>query len=170
MSLKQAFSFNLYHSSLNKLQRRKSRIEEDFYKSHLFIENGYELVNGDYQEKLVEELRKMIREKKSDAEIEDFEGMFRNPTALESYQEFLSEHKDKDERVLLILDNFGKEREESINVFKEMLNHIDIYTVIDNKIYTDSSQINELKDSLDKAYEYYCLKEAEYRKTFTRKL
>lgn len=63
MSLKQAFSFNLYHSSLNKLQRRKSRIEEDFYKSHLFIENGYELVNGDYQEKLVEELRKMIREK-----------------------------------------------------------------------------------------------------------
>ncbi|ELL0596544.1 hypothetical protein Q6U54_002140 [Vibrio vulnificus] len=102
--------------------------------------------------------------------------MFRNPTALESYQEFLSEHKDKDkdkdkdERVLLILDNFGKEREESINVFKEMLNHIDIYTVIDNKTYTDSSQINELKDSLDKAYEYYCLKEAEYRKTFTRKL
>ncbi|QOD51718.1 hypothetical protein IC628_09440 [Photobacterium damselae subsp. piscicida] len=63
MSLKQAFSFILYHSSLNKLQRRKSRIEEDFYKSQLFIENGYELANGDYEEKLVKELLKMIREK-----------------------------------------------------------------------------------------------------------
>ncbi|MEZ9617607.1 hypothetical protein AB4264_18225 [Vibrio sp. 10N.261.55.B8] len=171
MSVKQAYSFTLYHVSLNQLIRRK-QYEDGIEKSRLFaVENGYKLVNTDYQQKLLNEVGEMAKEKKSVMEIEEFENSSQNSTELESYREFLSDHKGEIDRVLLIVDSKNSEVcEETLSVFSEVLNHIDIHTVVDTKTYTESAQIDELKESLDKAYEAYCLAEKERRKNFTRKL
>lgn len=171
MSAKKAYSFTLYHVSLNQLIRRK-QYEDGIEKSRLFaVENGYKLVNTDYQQKLLNEVGEMAKKKKSVMEIEEFENSSLNSTELESYQEFLSEHKDEPERALLSVDSKGSEAcKETLSVFKEMLNHIDVHTVVDAKTYTNAAKIDELKESLDKAYEDYRLAEKERRKNFTRKL
>ncbi|EOV0920119.1 hypothetical protein ACOLNO_002929 [Vibrio parahaemolyticus] len=171
MSDKKAYSFSLYHVSYDKLWRRK-QYKAGIEKARMYAsENGYKLVNGDYISKLHDKITRMKSENYSQFEIEKFKTSYQNSTEIESYKEFLSSHKDETERVLLIVDRKRFEVcEETLTVFKEMLKHIDIHTVVDGKTYTESSQIEDLKVSLNKAYEDYILFEEERRMNFTRKL
>ncbi|EOW7171699.1 hypothetical protein ACOZ9A_001551 [Vibrio parahaemolyticus] len=112
------------------------------------------IVNADHIQKLMDRMGEMKREGKSFFEIEKFETAHQNPSEVESYQEFLSEHKDNADRVLLIVDSKRFEVcEETLSVFKEMLNHIDVHTVVDGKTYTESAQIEDLRESLRKSYQ-----------------
>ncbi|KXZ35110.1 hypothetical protein A0H77_19630 [Vibrio alginolyticus] len=149
MSEKKAISFAIHHQSFQQIYSNphiKSLIEKGV---NYATENGYRHSNLSAVEDMKKQYESLLNNGKETVDSRQFE--MDKPTAIEALNDILDRLNEinatKDS--LLIIDSYPVEDKGLLTLLIKLKKHFNFYTPIDDKLHTDFTTLQNLKDSLN---------------------